>query len=621
MIFNRFLMRSLGPAKPKLVAKAAGSDSSPWKMQRNAPRISAKEVPNALRPLMSCALWRLHESIDRNDANQLFLLTDQAELRGVASKLNITVMTTKDLGSRIANMSSTDDLSKLGDLERIFGNIKLADHNLPEGDAGPCPEKVPAADAPSEISAALQDVKNEPKNNSRSSNDNGRTLKIGINGSKERAEEIPSTGLEQRKNHSADGSADEKTLNDGDELVQSTASPVEDHSYMEPACRTPIAVNGSIKKDNQPQEPGKGLHVSHPRPSHEDKAKLNIDELDNGKSALQKEAHGTLPAQHEALEPTQLYQKLSQNQAIQKPTMLTTPAHNELATNVPATSQAQQELEDSDEEVVVFKPNPKRHSAQKKPAQPAPKVSTKAENSQPKPVARTTFKSAKAINHGHPKTLGGPTVIDPDVFGRGFAVNTNPSLQTSVRNMRARHSPRSSVQGVQLHAHPREAAPRNDQRSNLPRHSPHSSPQPPRARPQQRVTNATITPPHQAPGMPRQTLLTASEERPHHSNNQVHPATQASPRPVLRAIDPSFDRNGNHGLQSPHPNGHSRPTNEPVHTVAQPRTSRPTLFEPELDHTNQQDFEVRSSMLDVQYTLKSGSTRASARGKGKLWIG
>ena len=70
---------------------------------------------------MSCSLWRIHESIHRNDENQVFVLTNQPSTKDVAHKLNITVRSSKELAASIKEATITADMNISGDLEREFG--------------------------------------------------------------------------------------------------------------------------------------------------------------------------------------------------------------------------------------------------------------------------------------------------------------------------------------------------------------------------------------------------------------------------------------------------------------------------------------------------------------------
>ena len=88
------------------------------------------------------------------------------------------------------------------------------------------------------------------------------------------------------------------------------------------------------------------------------------------------------------------------------------------------------ELENSDDEVVVFNPKAKRLSAQRKPP---------IEN--PKPLA--------PVSHPQPKVTAPPVIIDPDAFDRSIAINPRAnSFRNNSPRHSPRHSPRNSIRGL-----------------------------------------------------------------------------------------------------------------------------------------------------------------------------
>ena len=113
---------ALGPAKAKLIARASATDTSPWKINKSAPRTSADLVPVALRPLLSYTLWRLYE--ERNTqgvGHPCMLLTNDVATYNVAQTLTICVGTISQIRQLIASQTKVEDLDSFGELEREFG--------------------------------------------------------------------------------------------------------------------------------------------------------------------------------------------------------------------------------------------------------------------------------------------------------------------------------------------------------------------------------------------------------------------------------------------------------------------------------------------------------------------
>lgn len=113
----------LGPVKPKLVARASGAETSPWKMNKKAPKVPPKEVPEALRPLLSYTLWRIYENVVTwSDTNPTVLLSSDPKTSAMAYKLNIIVKQIGQLRQVIADKKINEtDHSISGNLERDFG--------------------------------------------------------------------------------------------------------------------------------------------------------------------------------------------------------------------------------------------------------------------------------------------------------------------------------------------------------------------------------------------------------------------------------------------------------------------------------------------------------------------
>ena len=645
--------RLSGSAKPKLVPKASGSDMSPWKMQNNAPKISAKEVPGHLRPLMSCALWRLHESIDRNDFNQLFLLSDQEEICTTAKKLNITVRSSKELGEKIAASIEKVDLNVTGMLEEenlakpeeraklaipkdsatedLFENTihKASAH----GELLPCGDHVGQNDT-----ADGKDDVERPKSSTSETDTN-----LGTSGS-----EKPAIAVQDKTLPSELSNSVTEVGLDPKELVKSILNPSllqaqvqhgTEETRAEDTAKQPRYLHAAVEILQATSDQKRGQEVTQPKPSAE------------------------LP--NLAAKPAPFF--------------------------------PQESLEDSDEEVVVFVPNPKRMSAQKKanvsssrpttahgqstapPKQDSPKNGASKVHA----VSNATghgSPNAKLVPHGHPRPLSsgsiltdpgqgsanvnvvprahpqpfssGPTVIDPDTFGRGFAASTGPGTLANVGTSRRsrQHSPRTSLQGPI--SNPNGTSSQNSPHASPPRHRAGHSPRPSsRAVPQKIEDSSPTSIPvisHQA--YTRAPLVAPNAQSmqksrfgpigpPSKSGNNLYPSAPAGDADFNRDLSPRQapvqrprSANGSGIGNAPNSTHHQLARQNLLNNSAPParehqtqKSSKKSLFEPELDHTEAQpnaDSEPRrTNMPEVQYTLKSGTTREAARGKGKLWVG
>ncbi|KAL9130674.1 MAG: hypothetical protein Q9217_001201 [Psora testacea] len=719
-----------GPAKPKLVSKS-GAENSPWKVRRNAPTISATDVPTLLRPMMSCALWRIHESIHRNDENQLFVLTDQQNVENVAERLNIIVRSVKQLREALSGRGYNGDLNTYGDLEREFGLQPTRGRPHVE-----IPARMPKE--------GLTD---------------GFAQEDGIHRGKEVAEESQDSQKSRIEELAKESPTDLPMDHDVDGgTIRGICPDVQTQETL------PIVTLGIgshlLEKDvlqaqtDLAREDGKQLDENKKR---ERSAIALTEDLAVAKSSA-KHASEETPIQNVQLQPSAniiwsrsfadaltgntsnkaLPVSIADNpsRAPLDPTTSPTKSSEQVVTP----SKAPEEPEDSDEEVVVFQP--KRLSAQKKstqrssrpstpnvqpqhpPAAQSPRASTTKSHAITKPLTHTA-KVVNAAIHPQPRQSNGPLpIIDPDAFGRGFAINTSPHPRGgSVRGMRSRHSPQSSVKNAvfdpsrpvsrpsSAHRQPRASPVRellNASPHQVPRTPMHINDSTEKAQPMQMpigtgrplsgptadLRTQMINAPVFQPGSASNPTLLPSVE---HSSMQISggPATQApigSGRPSSKASqqpanatpipastapsgpsqhDPHFVRNLNprtsaaapqqdpdvvrndragpprypspqqyksnpanpsyaqtpssgrqHNRLASPPNGGSLPRPK---GGAAPRSVKPSLFEPTLDHTRayQPDtLEPRGSAVpEVQYVLKSGSTREQARGKGKLWVG
>ena len=655
-------------------------------MKKDAPKLSAKDVPGALRPLMSCALWRLHESIDRNDPNQLFLLSDQTEIRSVAQKLNIAVRSCKEVGATIASKTCMIDLDTVGDLEREFG-VRQKVVDPPTQDAEEMNGEKYALDGdaggPKDVDVMNLSMTSEGTVNT----------------------EASSIGHEQELTKQSSELEEEKSLVNCD-LCEDN---LEEQTAMSETAVTVAAENVSTPATVS-IESAKSLvdsiiqHVSQKRPN----GPVNVLETSGIKSqtilanapAIESSTAHPLPSA--PLPPPQSLEAAQRVEEVQT----TSDNSTFKLTATPLTSPigATQEPEDSDEEVVVFVPQPKRLSAQQRPPQQNSRPSTPKEQSQQKAAGQSPQKSwgksqpkGKAVRHSpkpsivgqtHSQSVNSPTVIDPDAFGRDFRVNLNPSprlphnsnghsnhrvrgnMQNSQAGQVARNSPRQPART----SPPRNAPPQgNSQRlnpvpgpatKNAPNHrrqtsrtSPRRGPSPSGEETTPRIGKATTAAGLSKSQLPGPQMLESTK-----SESEIAIALQGWKTPSSTDFETATAAAGPNSNQSPSTDfvprsaipdaafkhGGPQPRiydasefvprpSRPVRDL-KPRQPKPRAFEaaefvprdfvprattsrvqPRNYSPEPEFIEPRPSINDVDYVLKSGSTRASARGKGRLW--
>ena len=591
--------------------------------------------------------------------NELFLLSDQTEIRTVAQKLNINVRSTKELSVLIAAKSRTNDLEVYGDLEREF--------NLPP--------KAP------KLHSAGSSSRSGESSVSANSSDDLSVHKIGRIESKLSNEKLNNSVEDIASKNGHRVSHEVENLKNGN-----TATAAKDSSVGSIEVDAKISEKPTFGANLQGISAKPNMQVSQPEaPS----ATGILSNAENGKdikspSVLIEETPNPTG------EPSLPKQATAQPQLISGNPVVPQEVSSNLSDAVPVPPQVEkvvQEPEDSDEEIVVFVPQPKRFSNQKRPVQQSPRPTTpvpqshkQANDQSPRPVSGTVQAQPKppgrgrnpvVTNHHHPKSTGSPTVIDPDAFGRSFAVNPNPGPRT-LHNPRSHHRPRHSAENASFHrSNPnthqhtlRTTAPRESPQNNssgllTPDRKTHQDRGPPvveekRASPQRRSKNTKakeVSPQGHGPKkddlgsqlqpkslairmveseefVPRSAFndsqLGAIGTQPVIAESQssaskiANPTTQIKPKtPEPRIVDPnSFSsRNLESTAQGISRNSESRATDSNGFV---PRSAMPTMQyyrrtpEPEV-------VESRTSMPEVQYVLKSGSTRAAARGRGRLW--
>ena len=639
---------------------------------------------------MSCALWRIHESIDRNDSNQLFVLTDQQRIRDVAQSLNIQVRSAQDLAEYITSRVEPRNSDLIGDLERDFGtevaqkavtvngfDTKAENQRKKEEIArveakfrGDEDQRTSAEEGKGEQETFAEGVSTESRKIP-----SGLALEVrsaGKGAISEKAHTVPADMGEVKS--SPTDSVDEKALREDDRLLNPAASLIEDNVSDQSVASAQPVKNPWNK--TAPKHLVELPHVSDPTPREAaSRPRRSSVKSPAGSDKDFHEKQSLVPVSNLAGQRAEPFDFTATSAVVEQPANKTIPSPKESEAKAEEKIKEGSELEDSEEEVVVFKP--KRSSAQGKPGLQTSRPSTANTERQAARPEQTTRpleaasqlpsepasykRVSSGASHAHPAPSNGPPVIDPDAFGRGFAVNTNPNPRGG---MRARHSPRSSVQNAQANRSRRSSS-HQQPRLSPSRLSPHASPysehrvveQPQEqltfSQPIQAPTGGHYTPPKvpeprkeylpmngqplQPPiGTPRQAAKAPQQEPdfvrnprpvPHQDldfvrNPRALPAPRRNTPPHPRAKDPEFDRS----VQS-------TPRSAPLPTFANgggavnpraaaPRMPKASLFEPMLDHTRAPTSpEPRTNVPDVQYVLKSGSTREATRGKGKLWVG
>ena len=311
-----------GVAKPKLISKTSSQESSPWKVQRNAPKLSPSEVPNVFRPLLGFALWRIHESVDRNDSNQLFVLTDDAKLRDTASRLNITVLSSSMLKSQVDSQTKSN-VASFGDVEReglskakVNGTAEPAINGL-KGSEGSVSKAIQHRELLAEQEAETAPEVQQPTLLEPEKCTSSEPISMA------KIVELPVASEKMTQNDDADQRAAEKPLPaaiDPKELVQSLLKP--GYGNWAALLKGKESSLPSMAKSSQ----ASSVLDGHATSSQEPKSVRSDESL--------------APVTESLLEPSS--QAIVENAA-----------------------------EESDEDVVVFVPNPKRMSAQKHSSRPS----------------------------------------------------------------------------------------------------------------------------------------------------------------------------------------------------------------------------------------------------------
>lgn len=624
---------------------------------------------------MSCALWRLHESIERNDANQLFFLSDQNETCSVAQKLNISYRSPEEVAATVASKTSKADLDSFGDLEREFG-VQQKSTTLTNTDAGEASGENSVSENANEDIFKDEDAMNNSVSSEGTANTDASSIV--------HKQDLGKQNFEQADKLSSVNSDRVEENFKGQDITEEVAA----HLATEDLSKMPVM---SVESTNRLAD--SSMKQGSEKQSRESINGLNLDVVRSQSNSVNQPApeYSTLPLPAETLLPQPQNVKPSQHVPQTQPFSDASSKHN--SNNSTSRFEDAQEPEDSDEEVVVFIPQPKRLSAQQKNPQQSSRPSTPKEHSQQKPVGQSPQKplvkphpkgraarhspNPSVVGHAHLQPVNSPTVIDPDAFGRDFRVNINPSLRPPQKsNGHPNHRIRGNSQNAQTGQVPR----------NLPRQLGGTSP--PLNAPKR--ISRHLTPvfgpkPQDAPNNRRQTSRTSPRRAATSKAEEVAPIdvesrapteavlsetrlpksrmveppefvpqnTYSTPKLESNAFQPGQYESIDYAHKSAIPNVQSKPSApqprvyeasefvpRPPKAVPElkPRAPRPKVFEaaefvprdfvprttsprtqPRRYSPEPDSIEPRPSINDVDYVLKSGTTRASARGRGRLW--
>ncbi|KAI4159692.1 MAG: hypothetical protein LQ342_006385 [Letrouitia transgressa] len=579
-----------GPVKTKLVARAAGSETNPWKSSKKVSTLPIGDVPKEVRPILSCILWRLHEKgATLWDTERTILLCDSDQLNGLATKLGIGFKTYQQLRQLFSATSASDnDRSKFGSLEKEFGVRRSANQDdkasaeirTEEGEQN---LEAPHLDDDAVPNDVALDNENEeifdPPAKADSTQATGRTEEIVAQAeshqevSKDVAEQIPD---ESQPKDNADNEAVKAVR------PRTPSGPALDPSQeIRQSVRgiLPISPPTKTAKEKVQTQPAKFP----PMPLHDYAlgrkggiaawVESLVDEpLEN--TDIEKVAPEEEPPQ--TFEPLTYRQALTgktddgnkttrrenDNDNSKIATVSTSPSPKGSPTRSPTAEQGA-DLDDSDEEVVVFNPKSKRLSAHQNqhpqipagPPQPPPlphPISHSRNASGNRPQS-SRGKKSPSRKKSPPRPAVAPTIIDPDSFGRGFATNPQPNNPRTFSPHGANGRVNNHRHGNHRGGHPRP----HNQRSFAQNAPPHA---------------VSPVAPNSVPQIPNGLQQTASE-----SLNGNLNSSQSKP---LRNEQPRYSPRGS-------------PRHLPVNT------------EPEFGQP---------------FVLRSGVSRESTRGRGKLWV-
>lgn len=440
----------IGPVKPKLVARAPGSDRLPWKIGRKVPQIQLREVPTEVRPVLSYVLWRLHESDKgRADASTLIVLSDDCKTHTVGQKLDIVVKRTEEIRRTIAAQVIQTDRNTLGDLEREFGVRAPRPESLQNGLSSNDGKDVTRSNGmqPLQVNGEGVSDRNHVKVD---------ILNQTSDGKEEEKHNKKEINIKERfENHLDDGTVEDRPT-DGcvpqEAIIEIECCDLPKQSYSTVIDITEEHAAQEKDEHTEPAGPGSDEFVSEKISNITAWIKNlapKLSSISEPNSASHQGTYSSTKAGN--ISPQPQAPMIQQPVVLQRAAELFTPSHRTPTTS-PAPALSIEEPEDSDEEVVVFNPKAKRLSAQQKLPQSSPKENVdlklaqspklNASQSPKQKVQRSPRKATPARQHQAKTPPVAPAIIDPDAFGRSFA--TNPRANVHNNHPNSRYSPRGS---------------------------------------------------------------------------------------------------------------------------------------------------------------------------------
>lgn len=567
-------------AKPKLVARASPAETSPWKTNKNAPKISLGEVPELLRPLFSFTLWRIYEHVTLNDSNQTVLLSNEPLVYRAAQNLNITVMRIEELRCIVNSNKMVDlDCDVYGDLEREFGprTSKALHQKRPNIDVGI--EDVASQDY-EYIDRNKELVMSANGNHITTENSSDNSMSLTASDSGKHL-------FEHKQNDDILGMQQEVLSDIHDEQKNVQKSVEESILKVNGECEKSIDSKQVFSKESTPtvMEEAKLATVERPAITYQDNKefddknsifttknlagnistkvendlakrpitktngilKRNESVIDNGYIALEKKDAVVSDNRSDLSQP------LSYSRSATLDNSSPSSRRSSDVSN-PTLTKPAQDLEDSDEEVVVFNPRAKRLSAQKKTSNQgrkilAPPQKISSETSPSETISKVISSEATSPKifsmTTSPKLASNQTASSKTTYPDTSPKMTSPKLVSPKKASPNTSSTSPNLGSSKLTAPKNAVAKINNGRSNHPRNS----------RPRTPVAPAAIIDPD---FFGRSSVVSI---RPNASNGYARHSPRGSPRRGPRNVD-----------------------------------------------------------SEVDYVLTSGATREATRGKGKLWV-
>ncbi|KAL8921711.1 MAG: hypothetical protein Q9208_005641 [Pyrenodesmia sp. 3 TL-2023] len=631
-----------GPAKPRLVARSAGVDGSPWKKSNKALSLPISEVPKETRPVLSSVLWRIHEKgATLWDTNRTFLLCENEKTNALAKKLGIVTKSVVELRKLCNEKETTERRETFGELEAHFNlpEIVKAAPLVNAEDSAKLKPAITTVDQSLEDTVAINTAPDQAKSSGPSSNSQGVTQSVKSTHSSKLQE---STGLEQHHDHEVLKHRAESPEPRGRASVGIPAPSTSGHDDGGLPHATPAIATGGDLNEASAKSDQAVVHPSQPifKPLAFEKehsiaewVKGLMDAASNSElSGRDTPVSGRSPSMDNIAanaDPEKPFKPLTYRQAvtgkadevIKRP--LSAPRDilpSPIAS--PARESSPPKFDDpldSEEEMIVFSPKAKRLStqkaqhAQKQSSPPAPQP-TRATQATPVPVVQQVQRPQtpkSSPRHGHGRNVSGgrshirggvqrqprpgppPVIIDPDSFGRGLATNPQPTVARTF-----------SPYG----AHGRVANERRGNRPSAPHHI--TPPKLNGAAMASGTANTTTTTQAASDQIPTATGPALAEAIPAVQGPHVTtPPSLLKPSPMVNGSSAESSAPGLSpvvsGFQVQSQNHQAVPlrAERPRYSPRGSPRRMPIMPEPE-----------------VGYILKSGQPREATRGRGKLWV-